>query len=165
MSDEIYSIIRRMIDFCTVNFQNQNTDKVQINADDGTYGGIEKVEPYGIRSKIPPETRGVRISPFGELKDSLFFGVLTSLLNLTPLADNELEVYLPSRQKIKFNADGSITISPHADNPVVNIQGSLTATGNITDATSSMQQMRDIYNSHTHTGDSGGSTSTTSQSM
>ena len=41
----------------------------------------------------------------------------------------------------------------------VHVAGSITATGDITDHTRSMEADRAIYNAHTHTGDSGGSTS------
>lgn len=46
----------------------------------------------------------------------------------------------------------------------INLDGSLTATGDISDKTSSMQDMRDIYNPHTHTCPDG-TTSTPSGGM
>lgn len=51
------------------------------------------------------------------------------------------------------------------DTPIFTVTGDIKANGQITDATSSMQDMRDTYNGHNHDGDSGGSTSTPNQGM
>lgn len=51
------------------------------------------------------------------------------------------------------------------DTPILTVTGDIKANGQITDATSSMQAMRDTYNGHNHPGDSGGSTSKPNQGM
>ena len=47
----------------------------------------------------------------------------------------------------------------------LDVDGDITASGEITDHTRSMQKDRAIYNGHTHTGDSGGKTSAPSQAQ
>lgn len=172
MIDEFLAMFRRVCDYCTINRQNPNADKVQANIDGDPFGRLEKIEPLGFRSHIPAKTRALRITPNGENQDSLILGAITSNLGREPLAENELEVYIIQRQRMKYNADGSISfLHGEGENPIVNFAGNIHVSGNITcdgdvsDGTSSMQDMRDTYNSHTHTGDSGGSTSTTGDSM
>jgi phage gp45-like len=63
--------------------------------------------------------------------------------------DGDVWLYhLLSGARIHLKADGTIDIA--ATN--VNITGNLNAGGNVADANGTMQEMRDIYNSHNHGG-------------
>ena len=61
--------------------------------------------------------------------------------------------------------DITATDSVNFDTPVINTTGNIVAEGDITDKKSSMQAMRNIYNLHTHPGDSGGTTGTPNSEM
>jgi phage gp45-like len=169
MISEFLNIVRALGDYCTSNFQ--KGDKVQMQADGAPHKGIEKIEPFGFRSHVPKATRGFKYSIGAQLKDSVFLGILTSLLNKVALEEGEVEIYSTlHQQSIVLNSTGQIVLRSKPDQPIqcignLEVTGNITATGDITDATSSMQSMRDTYNSHTHTGDSGGSTGAPSDSM
>ena len=142
--DEMIALVRRLFDFCTVNLQNK--DSVQMTSQQGLYGSIPKVDPYG------------------EIGDSVLLGVLTEYFQRVELLEGEVELYTNTGTRILLNQAGGVAITPSNDEPVT-INGNLNVTGNVSDANGSMQEMRDTYNSHTHPGDSGGTTGATSQTM
>jgi len=87
----------------------------------------------------------------------------------TDLAEGEVAMYTHEGDYIHFRngrvievvAGASISITA----PSFSIDGDLTVTGSVSDGSGSMQAMRDVFNAHTHTGDSGGNTGTPSGSM
>jgi len=71
---------------------------------------------------------------------------------------NEVRVIAPL---VKVVASTKVRL----ETPLLEVTGNITAGGNINDATRPMSADRDIYNGHTHTGDSGGTTGTPNQEM
>jgi phage gp45-like len=139
------SISARLIEFCTI--LKQNLDRVQVLLEGEARSGVSKVEPYGFRSSVPVESRGLVLSPNGQAKDLIFMGVFTRFFNRVELVEGELELYTVHGNSIILKQDGSIAIVGS-----VAIQGNLTVTGNVSDANGSMAEMRSQYNSHTHGG-------------
>ena len=64
-------------------------------------------------------------------------------------------------KKLNINATHSVNITT----PIINASQNISAGGDINDKKSTMQEMRDIYNPHSHPGDSGGQTGTPSATM
>lgn len=139
------SIPARLIEFCTV--LKQKIDQLQISLEGVARGGVSKVEPYGVRSNIPMETRGLVLAPNGQSNDLVFLGVFTKFFERGTLLEGELELYTVYGNSITLKQDGSIAIAGN-----VAIQGNLTVTGNVSDANGSMAEMRSQYNGHTHGG-------------
>lgn len=84
---------------------------------------------------------------------------ITSGNEVQVTATNKIVATAP---KVVMNASASITFNT----PDVYATGNIKADGDITDATGSMQSMRDTYNSHDHDeNDSGGPTDTPNQPM
>ena len=63
------------------------------------------------------------------------------------------DISLPARATVRLVAPGGVTIAGD-----VTVTGNIKATGEIADRSRSMNADREIYNRHTHPGDSGGKT-------
>lgn len=74
---------------------------------------------------------------------------------------NAVEDISYKTKTLNIEASNSVNITT----PIVNASKDIKAGGDVSDKTSTMQAMRNIYNGHNHTGDSGGKTSTPKQSM
>lgn len=173
----IIDTIRRICDYCTVN--RQSGDSVQLEIEGDAFSDIEKSEPYGVRSNVPAGTRGFRASIGGHFNDSVFLGILSSVIDRAELNEGEVELYSKHGQVITLRENGSILLQPKEDQNVViegdiQINGTLNATGdivtendlrsnqvvanNVSDALGSLASLRGLYNAHVHPGDSGGTT-------
>lgn len=108
-------------------------------------------------------------------EDGVILGAIYSIADV-PVVNSEKQISLNLENNALINIDketNSLTIT--FEN--INLNGNINHTGklintegiksdsNIADKTSSMQTMRDIYNSHTHTGNQGSPTSSPQQSM
>ena len=71
---------------------------------------------------------------------------------------HHLYAQLPEEGSTELISRGGITITGD-----ITLNGNLQATGDIADGKSTLQANRDVFNSHTHTGDSGGTTGTPNQ--
>ena len=130
--------------------------------------------------------------PTGENTDGFIIGTLFDKDNPPPVKDrNKFHIkfedgttieYDKNTHKLKAVVNGDIeitanntnitTVTTHNGDVVVNggliVKGNITASGQISDlggAKGSLSELRDIYNSHTHPGDSGGDTGTPNQTV
>jgi len=130
--------------------------------------------------------------PVGENTDGFIIGTLFDKDNPPPVKDrNKFHIkfedgttieYDKSSHKLKAVVNGDIeitannttitTITTHNGNITINgnlfVNGNITASQNIADlggTKGSLAALRDVYNSHTHPGDSGGDTGTPNQTV
>jgi phage gp45-like len=139
------SVSARLIEFCTV--LKQKIDQLQISLEGVARSGVSKIEPYGVRSNIPLETRGLVLAPNGQANDLVFLGVFTKFFERGTLLEGELELYTVHGNSMRFNENGTITT-----NGTLIVNGDLLVSGNVSDANGSMAEMRSQYNGHTHGG-------------
>ena len=108
-------------------------------------------------------------------EDGVILGAIYSSVDL-PVVTSEKQISLNLENSSLINIDKETnTLTITFEN--INLNGNINHTGmlintdgitsqaDITDKTSSMQAMRDIYNSHSHTGNQGSPTSSPHQSM
>lgn len=139
------SISGRLIEFCSV--LKQKIDQIQVSLEGVARSEVSKIEPYGLRSNIPKETRGLVLAPNGQANDLVFLGVFTKFFERGTLLEGELELYTVHGNSMRFNQNGTITA-----NATLIVNGDLLVSGNVSDANGSMAEMRSQYNSHTHGG-------------
>ena len=108
-------------------------------------------------------------------EDGVILGAIYSSVDLPVVtSEKQISVYLENSSLINIDKETN-TLTITFEN--INLNGKINHTGmlintdgitsqaDITDKTSSMQAMRDIYNSHSHTGNQGSPTSSPHQSM
>ena len=108
-------------------------------------------------------------------EDGVILGAIYSSVDL-PVVTSEKQISLNLENSSLINIDKETnTLTITFEN--INLNGNINHTGmlintdgitsqaDITDKTSSMQAMRDIYNSHSHTGNQGSPTSSPNQAM
>ena len=82
--------------------------------------------------------------------------------------DSTIEIVCANSQII-VNSDGTVSITAASGitlNGNLQVNGTISSTGNVSDATGTIQGVRDIYNSHVHVeNDSGGPTDPPTQQM
>lgn len=153
---------------------------------------IEHWEPYGFTSNPHPGAEALLLSLGGDRDHTVAVNVADRRFRLTGLASGEValatdegdvmhfrrgnQILIDTMGTLVANAGTSATITtPLAtivastkvvfDTPLTQCTGDFDAAGSVSDATGSMQGMRDIYNGHTAPGDSGGTTGTPNQTM
>jgi len=108
-------------------------------------------------------------------EEGVILGAIYSALDDTPAnSKNQLMIKFEDESFIKFDKETGILTLKFSGIDVISdinhtgkLQNSdgITSASDITDKTSSMQTMRDIYNPHTHTGNLGSPTSAPSEVM
>ena len=108
-------------------------------------------------------------------EDGVILGAIYTRVNDVPGFDkNQHLIQFQDGSFIEFNKETqTLTILAKTINVIANIiqtgtltnSDGITSSADITDKTSSMQGMRDIYNSHTHTGNQGAPTSAPGEAM
>jgi len=142
----------------------------QVEALEGeTLEGVERLENYGLAGSPPAGSEGALLCVGGSRDHPLMVG-LEHRAHRPELAEGEVKLYSIFKQMIHLDADGNIRIK--APKGVIieaetfeavlgktfkvvapegaEIDGDLTGTKDVSDKKSSIQGMRDIYNSHTH---------------
>lgn len=152
--DRLHSSVQNMLSRGSLNsITNGKTAKAQVQLmADETYDGIEYPQDYGFISSPPSGSQVITGHFAGDRDHATILKAFHTQYAPKVLASGEVALYHMSGSIILFKQDGSIDLTPN--NGTVSITGNLIVSGDITDKKSSMQQMRDDYNPHTHGGGS-----------
>lgn len=130
---------------------------------DDTPDDIERFQQYGVTSKPFTNSEAVVLFPGGDRSHGLCVAVGDRRYRLTGLANGEVALYDDQNQVVHIKRDGIYIVSAQqviVDTPQAHFtgdvsidgelyaQGDIASDGNVSDASSSMQDMRDIYNAH-----------------
>lgn len=153
--------------------------------------GIEHYQEYGLSTNPPAGTEALVVFCGGSRNNGVIVATGDRKFRLKELQPGEVALYTDEGDVIKLARNRKIQVSTlHLEvsaaesisyntktfsvnatqsatftTPVLNASANISAGGEVNDKTGTMQAMRDIYNSHTHPGDSGGTTGTPSASM
>ncbi len=118
--------------------------------------GVEVLQPYGFASHPPAGGLTVVLAIGGDQGDMVALPVAAPGSRFGALAAGEAAIYDAAGNRVVVRAGGIVEI--HAASqvlikaPTVRIEGDLEVTGDVADATGTMQTMRDQFNVHTHGG-------------
>ena len=140
---------------------------------DETLDGVERFQNYGLTSVPHSGAEAITVSVSGHRSHSVAIVVDDRRFRLKGLANGEVALYDDQGQKVHLKRDGYMHVIANAqmtiNAPLVRIEGELEVTGDIIDRVDTtgqnMNGMRETYNTHTHPGDSGGTTSQPNQGM
>lgn len=140
-----------------------------------TKDGIEHIEPYGFTSHPNAGAEAVTLFFNGDRSHGVAVVVGDRRFRLTGLAAGEVALHDDQGQKVHLTRNGivvdgggnqiTITNTPKVrmETPMLEVTGEVKDLCDTTGKT--MSGMRATYDSHTHPGDSGGTTSTPNQAM
>ena len=129
---------------------------------------VERIQDYGFTSVPLPGAEAAAAFVAGNRAHGLIVGIDDRRYRLTGLQGGEVALYTDEGDKIHFKRGNNIeittnTLTVNAGKKVRINSPQVEATGDIIDNVESnsntLSNMRSIFNSHTHTGDSGGTTS------
>jgi len=141
---------------------------------DETRDGVERFQDYGLTSHPHPGAEAVAIALGGSRDHLVAIAIDDRRYRLRALAEGEVALYDDLGHQVHLTRDGivihggghQVTITGA---PKLRVEADIEATGEITDrcdsSGESMSGMRGIYNTHTHPGDSGGTTGQPNQGM
>lgn len=134
----------------------------------------EHFQHYGFTSVPLAGAEALAFSVGGNRGHLVIHGVDDRRNRLKGLLPGEVAIYTDQGDKIVLKRDGHIEVTASTEvkvtAPVVKIigdlqvQGSISATGQVSDVNGSMQEMRGVYNGHTHP-ETGATTSAPNQAM
>lgn len=142
--------------------------------------GMERIQNYGFTAVPHSGAEGIVVFAGGDRSHGLVIAVEDKRYRLKSLQNGEVAIYtdegdnitLKRGKVIEINTDTLVvnaSVKCQFNTPLMEVSGEIKAVENITDqynlGGSSMANMRNIYNSHTHTGDDGGTTSTPHQGV
>lgn len=153
--------------------------------------GIERYQEYGISTNPPAGTEALVVFCGGSRNNGVIVATGDRKFRVKELQPGEVAIYTDEGDTIKLARNRKIQVSTlHLEvnavedvtyntkrfivnasekaaytTPILSTSADFTAGGNVSDKKSTMQSMRDKYNSHTHPGDSGGTTGSPSPSM
>jgi len=163
--DPLVRRIRSIVSRAIVTGANESTlcRELQVVAQqDEVLDGIEHVEPYGFTARPSAQAEAVLLSQGGRRANTVAIVVGDRRYRLTSLTEGQVALYDQSGASLILNNDGTITINASGGVTVncdLSVAGNVSATGDVSDGTRSMQQMVTTFNSHLHTGNLGNPTS------
>lgn len=130
----------------------------------------ERFQQYGMTSHPHPGAEAIIAAVGGARAHLVALAVDDRRYRLKALARGEMAIYDDQGQKVHLTRNGIVIDGVgkpvnFINCPDVYMDGNLRVDGDVYDGLGPMQEMRDIYNGHYHTGDSGGSTSDPNQEM
>ncbi|WP_334468979.1 phage baseplate assembly protein V [Arsenophonus sp. PmNCSU2021_1] len=158
----------------------QQVDVAMIAGD--TKAGMEYLEPYGFTSTAHSGAEGVALFLAGDRSHGIVINVADRRYRLKGLKSGEVAIYTDEGDSIVLKRGRLIeatteTFILNAKNKVVlntalietpgaiKAEKSITSAAEVQDKVGSLSTMRKQYNSHAHSGDSGGMTGTPTQGM
>lgn len=149
------------------------TVQIQLLTGEGK-DNVEHFEPYGYTSH--PQVGAEQVTGFvdGDRSHGVVLIVADRRYRLTGLAAGEMAIHDDQGQKVHLTRTGIVIMGAGkpvliTDTPKVRMECDLEATGEIKDRCDSdgmtLEGMRNVYNGHTHPGDSGGTTGQPNQGM
>ncbi|BGI51967.1 MAG: hypothetical protein HamCj_03200 [Candidatus Hamiltonella defensa (Ceratovacuna japonica)] len=147
-----------------------------------TKAGMEYLEPYGFTSTAHAGAEGVALFLSGDRSHGIVINMADRRYRLKDLQTGEVALYTDEGDRVVLKRGRVIEVTTDTfivnaknkvvlDTPRVDTSGEITAEKSIVsqseiqDKLGSLSSMRDQYNSHTHSGDSGGSTGQPHQRM
>lgn len=142
--------------------------------------GVEHFEPYGYTSNPKPGYEPIAASLAGKRSHTVCIVAADRRYRLKGLAEGEVALYTDEGDTVVLKRGRVVEITTQTllvkastkvrfETPLVETTGQVKADGDITDQVpaggKSMANMRTTYNTHTHPGDSGGTTGTPNQGM
>ena len=121
-------------------------------------GRIDHAQAFGVHTVPLEGAEVVVVFPGGNRGDGLALVVADARHAPDDLVGGESCLYDATGQRVHLRADGSVLIQTSGRLVVdgdLEVAGSVSASGQVSDASSSMQAMRDTYNVHSHPGASG----------
>lgn len=136
--------------------------------------GVEHFEAYGYTSRPHPGHEVAAASLAGKRSHTVCLVAADRRYRLKGLAKGEVALYDDLGHQVHLTRDGIVIRGAGQQvlitgTPKLRVEADIEATGQIKDLCDSsgntMSSMRAAYNSHTHPGDSGGTTGTPNQEM
>lgn len=147
--------------------------QIQLMADEER-GDVERFQDYGFTSHPRQGAEAIALSVGGSRSHMVVIAVEDRRYRLTGLEEGEVAMYTDEGDKIVLKRGREIEVTAGTrvivDTPNTVIKGNLhvegdtTCDGDVSDAAGSMQEMRDIYNGHTHP-ETGTTTNSPNQEM
>lgn len=147
--------------------------QIQMMADEER-GDVERFQDYGFTSAPFPGAEAVALSVGGSRSHMVVIAVEDRRYRLTGLEAGEVAIYTDEGDKIVLKRGREIGVTAGTrviiDTPDTLIKGNLhvegdtTCDGDVSDHAGSMQEMRGIYNGHTHP-ETGSTTNAPNQEM
>lgn len=158
----------------------QQVDFAMIAGD--TKAGMEYLEPYGFTSTAHSGAEGVALFLAGDRSHGIVINVADRGYRLKGLKSGEVAIYTDEGDSIVLkrgrlikattetfilNAKGKVVINTALIGTpgAIKAEKSITSTAEVQDKVGSLSTMKKQYNSHAHSGDSGGMTGTPTQGM
>lgn len=170
MWKELQRKIMMMVGRCVIEAVNDSgpLQKNQVTILSGEVkDGYDRVQEYGFTSVPKSQAEGIVICIGGNRDHGVVIATDDRRYRPKNLKAGEVVIYNDKGDMIKFKDDSTIEIT--AGTKIRMVTPLLEVTGDIIDNvgsnSSNMEDMRTIYNGHTHTGDSGGTTGAPSASM
>ena len=133
---------------------------------------VERMQEYGFTSVPKPGADAAVVFVGGDRAHGIVIAVEDRRYRLTGLAEGEVALHDDQGQKVHLTrtgivvatalnltatVGGSVSVTAPTITLVgaVNVTGSITATGEISDLNGSMTEMRGVYNGHNHAGSAG----------
>lgn len=159
--------LRLMVSRALVNLVKDSAklQELQISLLDGeSRATAERFQQYGFTSVPQPGAEALAVAVGGSRSHMVVIAVDDRRYRLVGLESGEVAIYTDEGDHIHIKRGGTIAIAAttkiEIDTPLVTMSGNLEVAGDVSDAKSSMQEMRDTYNGHNHGGVQGGSANT-----
>ncbi|MCD2176437.1 phage baseplate assembly protein domain-containing protein [Rhizobium sp. C1] len=164
---ELHNIIRGMMRRVTMKNVNDGgkTQTASIEVADGVWrDGIEVMQPYGFASHVGDGALGLALALGGDEGDIMLMPVANPSARMGKLDENEVGLYNAAGDKFVLGAGGEMTLKSGQQitiktdagvfitAQILKVEGDIEATGDVKDHAGTMQEMRDKYNVHNHTG-------------
>ncbi len=121
---------------------------------DEVLDNVQHYEAHGFTSRPKKGAEAVLLCPGGNRSSAFAIMVSDRRFRVKDLGEGEVAMYDDVGNLVHFKQDKTIAVmsdtSVDLTTPKVTMSGDLEVMGDVSDASGSMQEMRDIHNAHTH---------------